>query len=60
MTARTREELVANIITGNVKNTYISVTVEPILKDHPLIGHKNVVCQDMWSPVTGTVIHIEL
>ncbi len=30
-------------------------TVEPVLKDH-LIGHKNVVCQDRWSLVTGSVI----
>ncbi len=30
-------------------------TVEPILKDCP-IGHKNVVCQDRWSLVTGSVI----
>ena len=29
--------------------------VEPVLKDHP-IGHKNVVCQDRWSLVTGSVI----
>ncbi len=29
--------------------------VEPILKDHP-IGHKNVVCQDRWSLVTGSVM----
>ncbi len=29
-------------------------TVEPVLKDHP-IGHKNVVCQDRWSLVTGSV-----
>ncbi len=27
-------------------------TVEPVLKDHP-ISHKNVVCQDRWSLVTG-------
>ncbi len=31
------------------------ITVEPVLKDHP-IGHKNVVCQDRWSLVTGSVI----
>ncbi len=30
-------------------------TVKPSLKDHP-IGHKNVVCQDRWSLVTGSVI----
>ena len=30
-------------------------TVEPVLKDHP-IGRKNVVCQDKWSLVTGSVI----
>ncbi len=30
-------------------------TVEPVLKDNP-IGHKDVVCQDRWYPVTGTVI----
>ncbi len=30
-------------------------TAEPVLKDHP-IGHKNVVCQDRWSLVTGLVI----
>ncbi len=30
-------------------------TVEPVLKDHP-IGHKNVVCQDRWFLVTGSVI----
>ncbi len=33
----------------------ITSTVEPVLKDHP-IGHKNVVCQDRWSLVTGSVI----
>ncbi len=31
------------------------VTVEPVLKDHP-IGHKNVVYQDRWSLVTGSVV----
>ncbi len=30
-------------------------TVEPVLKDH-LTGYKNVVCQDRWSLVTGSVI----
>ena len=30
-------------------------TVKSVLKDHP-IGHKNVVCQDRWSLVTGSVI----
>ncbi len=30
-------------------------TVEPVLQDHP-IGHKNVVGQDRWSQVTGSVI----
>ena len=30
-------------------------TVEPVLIDHP-ICHKNVVCQDRWSLVTGSVI----
>ncbi len=30
-------------------------TVESVLKDHP-ICHKNVVFQDMWSLVTGSVI----
>ena len=29
-------------------------TVEPVLKDHP-IGPKNVVSQDRWSLVTGSV-----
>ncbi len=29
-------------------------TVEPALKDHP-IGHKNMVSQDRWSLVTGSV-----
>ncbi len=32
-----------------------TITVEPVLKGHP-IGHKNVVCQDRWSLVTGSVI----
>ncbi len=32
-------------------------TVKPVLKDHP-IGHKNVVCQDRWSLVTGSVTGI--
>ncbi len=31
-----------------------STTVEPVLKDAP-IGHKNVVSQDRWSLVTGSV-----
>ncbi len=30
-------------------------TVEPVLKDHPF-GHKNVVSQDSWSLVTGSVV----
>ncbi len=30
-------------------------TVEPVWKDHP-IGHKNVVRQDRWSLVTGSVV----
>ncbi len=30
-------------------------TVEPFLKAHP-IGHKNVVCQDRWSLVIGSVL----
>ncbi len=29
-------------------------TVEPVLKDHP-IGHTNVVSQDRWSLVTGSI-----
>ena len=29
-------------------------TAEPVLKDHP-IGHTNVVSQDRWSLVTGSV-----
>ena len=35
--------------------TTIASTVKPVLKDNP-IGHKNVVCQDRWSLVTGSVI----
>ncbi len=31
-----------------------SYTVELILKDHPT-DHKNVVCQDRWSMVTGSL-----
>ena len=31
--------------------------VEPVLKDHP-IGPKNVVCQDRWSLVTGSITGI--
>ncbi len=31
------------------------ITVELVLKDHPVV-HKNVVCQDRWSLVTGSVI----
>ncbi len=31
------------------------LTVEAVLKDHPF-GHMNVVCQDRWSLVTGSVI----
>ena len=34
---------------------YIMYTVEPVLKDHS-IGHKNVVCQDRWSLMTGSII----
>ncbi len=34
---------------------YIHDTVEPVLKDHPF-GYKNVVCQERWSQVTGSVI----
>ncbi len=30
-------------------------TVEPVLKDH-LIGHENVVFQDRWSLVTGSIV----
>ncbi len=33
----------------------ITGTVGPVLKDHPT-GHNNVVCQDRWSLVTGSVI----
>ncbi len=29
-------------------------TVEPVLKDHPIV-RRNVVCQDRWSLVTGSV-----
>ena len=32
----------------------IADTVEPVLEDRP-IGHKNVVSQDRWSLVTGSV-----
>ena len=35
--------------------SYSCTTVEPVLKDHP-IGHKNVVHQDRWWKVTGSVI----
>ena len=31
--------------------------VELLMKDHP-ISHKNVVLQDRWSLVTGSVIHV--
>ncbi len=30
-------------------------TVEPVLKDYP-IGHENVVFQDRWSLVTGSIV----
>ncbi len=30
-------------------------TIEPALKDSP-IGHKNMVCQDRWSLVAGSVL----
>ncbi len=30
-------------------------TVQPVLKDHPM-GHKNLVCEDRWSLVTGSVM----
>ncbi len=33
----------------------ISNTVEPLLKDHPF-RHRNVVSQDWWSLVTGSVV----
>ncbi len=36
-------------------NAHIANTVEPVLEDHP-IGHKNVVCQDTCSLVTGSLI----
>ncbi len=39
----------------NVLDNFKCYTIEPVLKDHP-IGHKNVVCQDRWSLVTGSVI----
>ncbi len=29
-------------------------TVEPVLKDHP-IDHKNVVSEDRWSVMTGSI-----
>ncbi len=32
----------------------ICITVEPVLKDHA-VGHKNMVSQDRWSLVTGSV-----
>ncbi len=32
----------------------VTSTVEAVLKRHP-IGHQNVVCQDRWSLVTGSV-----
>ncbi len=35
--------------------TVVCGTVVSVLKDHP-IGHKNVVCQDRWSLVTGSEI----
>ena len=38
-----------------VDGSFYGGTVEPVLKDHP-IDHKNVVCQDRWSLVTGSVI----
>ncbi len=40
-----------NIIADGYRS---NCTVEPALKDHP-IGHKNVVSQDMWSLVTGSI-----
>ena len=38
---------------------YNCLTVEPVLKDCP-IGHKNVVSQNRWSLVTGSVTFIEM
>ena len=33
--------------------TFLPNTVEPVLKDHPIL-HKNMVSQDRWSLVTGS------
>ncbi len=38
-----------------LKRRLLECTVEALLKDHP-IGHKNVVSQDRWSLVTGSVM----
>ncbi len=44
------------MLTTHVSRQYFQVyTVESVLKYHP-IGYKNVVCQDRWSLVTGSVI----
>ncbi len=40
---------------NTVPTMLLIYTIEPVLKDRP-IGHKNVVCQDRWSLVTGSVI----
>ncbi len=40
--------------TNSVELQNSKITVEPVLKDHP-IGHKYVVCRDRWSLVTGSV-----
>ena len=32
-----------------------TITVEPVLKDHPF-AHKNVASQDWWSLATGSVV----
>ncbi len=34
---------------------HFEITVEPVLKDHP-IGPQNVVCQDRWSLTIGLIV----
>ncbi len=49
------------VVQGHTHSTRLHIelidgnTVEPLLKDHT-IGHKNVVCQNRWSLVIGSVI----
>ncbi len=46
--------IICTIVGWRMLGKHKEYTEEPVLKDRP-VDHKNIVCQDRWSLVTGSV-----